>query len=505
MADFINTVDRLGDETVFRSLIDRSITEYKDNHITTIGANAFHSCVSLTTVDIPNVDDIPSGAFNGCSALKNFNFDSITSVGNVAFSGTFDGVDLYWPNNMSLTYNAFAGCKMRTLYAPKQQYLPLQGVQNCSNLVKVVLPECTSLDNNCLGVTPNLEYLDVLGGQIFGNFFKASTKFKIFILRTTSSPSTLHGDTLGYTMIGNGSGYIYVPRALIEDYKVATNWSAYADQFRPLEDYTLDGTVTGVFAWFKVVYSLTRVASSNRDMDIEKTYTTILTSRSGEPISEVIITMGGIDITDSVYNPETGEVSIDLVTGDIIITATAPMGETVYTMLYQLPEPKTFNGTSDYIDTGIKLFDTAKDFTIICVADFTKLDNAQKCLFHCMNEASPYPGLSVDGSGGVRLCYTGSSSIVQTISNRNDVKALAFRYKAGVLDAIRYLNAAGEVVTFAHNASAKYTAVSLNLLLGAYQTTSGSKGRYYNGTISRFSVYDGALEDEDMAYELTNS
>jgi hypothetical protein len=50
---------------------------------------------------------------------------------------------------------------------------------------------------------------------------------------------------LGGTNALNSSVYIYVPAALIEDYKVATNWSTYANQFRALEDYTVDGTITG--------------------------------------------------------------------------------------------------------------------------------------------------------------------------------------------------------------------------------------------------------------------
>lgn len=48
-----------------------------------------------------------------------------------------------------------------------------------------------------------------------------------------------------YNPNGDKDGYIYVPKALIEDYKVATNWSAFASQFRALEDYTVDGTTTG--------------------------------------------------------------------------------------------------------------------------------------------------------------------------------------------------------------------------------------------------------------------
>lgn len=43
----------------------------------------------------------------------------------------------------------------------------------------------------------------------------------------------------------SGTGYIYVPRALVDTYKAATNWSTIADQFRALEDYTVDGTITG--------------------------------------------------------------------------------------------------------------------------------------------------------------------------------------------------------------------------------------------------------------------
>lgn len=33
--------------------------------------------------------------------------------------------------------------------------------------------------------------------------------------------------------------------ALVDSYKAATNWSTYATQFRALEDYTVDGTITG--------------------------------------------------------------------------------------------------------------------------------------------------------------------------------------------------------------------------------------------------------------------
>ena len=37
--------------------------------------------------------------------------------------------------------------------------------------------------------------------------------------------------------IANGTGYIYVPDNLVEDYKVAANWSTYASQIKPLSEY----------------------------------------------------------------------------------------------------------------------------------------------------------------------------------------------------------------------------------------------------------------------------
>lgn len=41
---------------------------------------------------------------------------------------------------------------------------------------------------------------------------------------------------LQVTPIENGTGYVYVPDNMVEAYKSATNWSAYADQIKPLSE-----------------------------------------------------------------------------------------------------------------------------------------------------------------------------------------------------------------------------------------------------------------------------
>ena len=73
------------------------------------------------------------------------------------------------------------------------------------------------------------------------------------ILRNTEKACGLSNTSaLSGTPIESGSGYIYVPAALVDSYKTASNWSTYANQFRALEDYTVDGTTTGALDDSKV-------------------------------------------------------------------------------------------------------------------------------------------------------------------------------------------------------------------------------------------------------------
>lgn len=78
------------------------------------------------------------------------------------------------------------------------------------------------------------------------NAFCLCSKLTALILRNTAGVCTLSSTSaLNFTLIKSGTGHIYVPSALVDSYKSATNWSTYGTQFRALEDYTVDGTITG--------------------------------------------------------------------------------------------------------------------------------------------------------------------------------------------------------------------------------------------------------------------
>lgn len=85
MSDFVNTIDQLGDDIVVASIIEKTITEFRDNLLTTIGAYSFFDCKSLTTVDVPNATVLYDNSFNQCIGLSSVNLPYLNSIGVNAF------------------------------------------------------------------------------------------------------------------------------------------------------------------------------------------------------------------------------------------------------------------------------------------------------------------------------------------------------------------------------------------------------------------------------------
>lgn len=74
---------------------------------------------------------------------------------------------------------------------------------------------------------------------------------------------------------------------------------------------------------YAVTNYLTNVATSNEASIATGTYTSTLTAAEGYVVTNVIVMMGGVDITATAYTSGTGAVSVASVTGPIIIFATA--------------------------------------------------------------------------------------------------------------------------------------------------------------------------------------
>lgn len=114
----------------------------------------------------------------------------------------------------------------------------------CTALSSVKLPKVTQLKYYAFEDCSSLKVVDFSSAVTIGVEVFSGTALNTIILRSeTVSPGGYY--TFSGTPYANGEGYIYVPRALLEAYRTTATWSQHADKFRALEDYTVDGTITG--------------------------------------------------------------------------------------------------------------------------------------------------------------------------------------------------------------------------------------------------------------------
>lgn len=112
-----------------------------------------------------------------------------------------------------------------------------------------------------------------------------------------------------------------VSEAKLQQLKDVLYGTAAADPRLPLPDEIV--SIIGTSGAYSVNCYMTNVENSNTDNVATSTYTGTLTAVEGYTIENVVVMMGGVDITDSAYTSGTGVVSIASVTGPIVIYATA--------------------------------------------------------------------------------------------------------------------------------------------------------------------------------------
>lgn len=261
MADFTNTIDVLGDDVVMDSIVNRTITEFKDDTITEAGMRAFQKCEFLETVELPLCKKVVDEAFSGCVSLSGVSLPECTYLGNSTFHGCSALEEISLPNLVTTYGQCFAGCKaLKRINMPEVTNLDSDAFSG-SIMETVCFPKLTRAGVRLFAnANSPLRIADFHSPVAFGgNTFYICPKLIALILRSTEAISTAATTTL---FSGNwsgtngpimkGEGYIYVPRALVESYKAATNWSTWASQFRALEDYTVDGTIMGALDETKI-------------------------------------------------------------------------------------------------------------------------------------------------------------------------------------------------------------------------------------------------------------
>ena len=119
---------------------------------------------------------------------------------------------------------------------------------------------CQSMFQNCSKVIKlDISYYKIRSASNSSKWCAGCKSLKALIIRWFASPFALASDAFDdcyhlngtvdstYNPEGLKDCYIYIPRNQISLLEQSTYWSPYASQFRALEDYTVDGTITGEF------------------------------------------------------------------------------------------------------------------------------------------------------------------------------------------------------------------------------------------------------------------
>ena len=134
-------------------------------------------------------------------------------------------------------YGFYSCNKLSTLIVPNLLYIRDYGFYMCPQLKNVVLPKATTIGGYAFqdGGLVSLDLGACTQISSYGAF--NGTDLDTLIIRTNTICSLAATSNISGTPIADGTGYIYVPQTLLEQYKVATNWATYANQFRAIEDY----------------------------------------------------------------------------------------------------------------------------------------------------------------------------------------------------------------------------------------------------------------------------
>jgi hypothetical protein len=201
-------------KTDFDAYLEGELSKIYNDRVTKIADFAFYSYTNLKSVNFPNVVTVEAGAFERCSNLKSIILPKATGP----FGSTSNGAFAY------------------------------------SGIEYISLPSVTELKNRVFYTTSYLHTIHLPNlNSITGDAFYKCYALKKLIIEQTESVCVLKGTKpfegcyhlLGevnatYNPEGLKDGYIYVPDNLLEDYKTATNWSVFADRFKPLSELEVE-------------------------------------------------------------------------------------------------------------------------------------------------------------------------------------------------------------------------------------------------------------------------
>jgi hypothetical protein len=174
---------------------------------------------------------------------KNYNgttleVDVLVPYGTVPTYNSADPVraeeDYEWTGGWTPNVGAITG---DTTYVAKFRYTGVYYTMLIDRSITEITSNVTSIRGFAFFNCVRLSKVDLTAATSVGERAFQNSTVRTLILRSNTVVPAGDKYVCWGTPIKNGDGYIYVPRNLVDSYKSNSNWSAYATQFRAIEDY----------------------------------------------------------------------------------------------------------------------------------------------------------------------------------------------------------------------------------------------------------------------------
>lgn len=120
---------------------------------------------------------------------------------------------------------------------PNAAVLGNSALDNCTSLTSVNAPKVTKVGTYCMRGIKAAKLSFPALTSILGLAFSSCADLNALILGAPTVCALAAVSAFMGTGIENGTGYVYVPSALVDSYKITAPWSSMASKIRAIEDY----------------------------------------------------------------------------------------------------------------------------------------------------------------------------------------------------------------------------------------------------------------------------
>ena len=200
------------------------------NSVTCIGENAFQDCFRLTSVNLPNsVTSIKDEAFTNCG-LTSFSFgNSVTSIGRGVFDGCYQLTAIEIPDNWTtIGDGVFRNCGLISVNIPNNiTEIGDNAFKTCTSLISInITNSVTKIGNEAFGNCSSLASIVIpkntkkLGMYAFNCCFNLTNIY----CYAEEVPAT---NSRVFNAVNCENAVLHVPAASIEAYSNAKQWKDF--------------------------------------------------------------------------------------------------------------------------------------------------------------------------------------------------------------------------------------------------------------------------------------